>query len=404
MTKRIAYVIPKYPGQTHIFFWREMKALEKLGVVVDAVSTQPPPSREVVHEWAAEALRTTPYLFPLSFRDVVKATGTILSAGPGAWIRCLGAIVSADGSGIRGRVGLAGMVLIAAKLLGLQKAAGWTHLHAHSAANAASICMFVRLLGGIPYSLTLHGPLEMYGPGQNVKWGFASFGIAVTERLRSEILREVRGIDAGKVEVAAMGVDLERFVRVLPYAAPAIGTRSVIVTCGRLHPGKGHQELIRAVDLLIKRGHDVELQLLGEGPARPMLEGLISDLGLAGRATLRGAVSESGVRDSLEKAQVFALGSHDEAIGVATMEAMAMGLPVVVTRVGGVPELVRDGLDGLLVPPKEPVAMADAIERVLGDPAAASRMGASGEQRVREKFGSGVSAAVIARRAAAVQA
>jgi starch synthase len=80
------------------------------------------------------------------------------------------------------------------------------------------------------------------------------------------------------------------------------------------------------------------------------------------------------------------------------MEGMAMGLPVVVTRVGGVPELVRDGVDGLLVPPSDPNAMADALVRVLADPVIASAMGRSGCARVHEKFGSRVSARVIARR------
>jgi glycosyltransferase involved in cell wall biosynthesis len=131
-----------------------------------------------------------------------------------------------------------------------------------------------------------------------------------------------------------------------------------------------------------------------------MLESLIGELGLYGCVTLHGAVGEEVVRARLESSSMFVLGSHDEAIGVATMEAMAMSLPVVVTRVGGVPELVRDEIDGLLVEPSNPAALAVAVQRIVNDPVLATRMGDSGCARVRERFGSQVSARAIADRLA----
>ena len=104
---------------------------------------------------------------------------------------------------------------------------------------------------------------------------------------------------------------------------------------------------------------------LAKDPHGFTLESLIRDNQLESIVSLRGAVGETDVRNNLENSHVFVLGSYDEAIGVATMEAMAMGLPVVVTNVGGVPELVRADIDGLLVQPGQPQHMADAIVRVL---------------------------------------
>jgi glycosyltransferase involved in cell wall biosynthesis len=119
--------------------------------------------------------------------------------------------------------------------------------------------------------------------------------------------------------------------------------------------------------------------------------------------TLLGALPEVRVREELERAHVFALASHQEALGVATMEAMAMELPVVVSRVGGVPELVRQGVDGLLVPAQDPSALAAAITTVLTDPELATALGRSGAVRVRESFHSGVSAQRLAERLGALR-
>jgi glycosyltransferase involved in cell wall biosynthesis len=106
---------------------------------------------------------------------------------------------------------------------------------------------------------------------------------------------------------------------------------------------------------------------------------------------LLGSVSEAVVKEELQAAHVFALASHEEALGVATMEAMAMSIPVVVTRVGGVPELVTDGVEGLLVPPHDPGALATALERVLRDGRLAQRMGQAGRGKVERAFHSRLS-------------
>lgn len=394
---RIAYVIPKFPGQTHIFFWRERNALRELGFEVEIVSTRRPPRSEVCHAWAADAMRSTRYLLPPGIGGLLEGLVEVMRAGPLAWARCVGACVRADG-GLKGKVKIAAMLPVGGMLAGMARKRGWSHIHAHSCGNAASIAMFASMLSGVSYGLTLHGPIEHYGPGQNVKWENAKFGVAVTERLKAEVRAAAPRVCESKIAVAPMGVDLDRFVRRSPYVASREGEQARIVTCGRLHRGKGHQDLIRAVGLLRSRGVDARLMLLGEGPARAELEEVVKELGLQQSVTLRGAVSEEDVCSELERSHVFALGSHDEALGVATMEAMAMGLPVVVTRVGGVPELVRDGVDGVLVEAKNPESVAAGLARVLRDPAFAAEAGDSGRIRVHERFGSRVSARVIAER------
>lgn len=395
---RIAFLIPEFPGQTHVLFWREMRELSRLGVTVDLVSTRQPDPSVVCHDWSREAMQRTVYLFPPGPRALARGLWMIVKSGPRAWAR-IAAI--AAGPGVGGpwqRARLVGLAVTGGMLLELARRRGWNHIHVHTCGDSAYVAAMANVLGGLRYSLTLHGRLAWFGRGQKLKWEHAEFAIAVTEKLRREALEVVGPGVAGKIDVAPMGVDTERFVRTRERAVREPGGPWRIVSCGRLHSGKGHQELLRAVALLRSRGTPAELTIIGEGPARPMLEALVRELGLTESVRLLGALDEDRVRAELESADAFALASHEEAIGVATMEAMALSLPVVVTRVGGVPELVRDGVDGLLVPAKDPGAMAAALQSLHDQPELAARLAASAAARVKASFSSRVSAERIARR------
>jgi glycosyltransferase involved in cell wall biosynthesis len=128
----------------------------------------------------------------------------------------------------------------------------------------------------------------------------------------------------------------------------------------------------------------VDLLFVGDGPLRGDLERLAQSLGVAGRVRFLGVRFD--VPDLLRAADIFALTSVSEAASLTLLEAMASGLPVVVTRVGGNPEIVRDGVDGLLVPRGDDQAAAAAFLRLLDDPAAAARMGAAGRARVHKHY------------------
>jgi glycosyltransferase involved in cell wall biosynthesis len=127
-----------------------------------------------------------------------------------------------------------------------------------------------------------------------------------------------------------------------------------------------------------------ELELVGDGDERSRITALRDDLGLGDRVHISGARSD--VRSRLELADVFVMSSLSEGISLTVLEAMAEGLPTVVTTVGGNPEIVVDGVTGRLVPPREPIVFAKAVLEVLDDPARAARMGVAGRRRVEEHF------------------
>ena len=392
MKARIGYFIPEFPGQTHIFFWRERAILTELGVEADLVSTKRPAKGIASHVWANDAEKNTAYLVPFTIKDFVIASTEIFKAGSIAWVRCFSVITKAKDLSLFQKLRLFALLFIAGKLAGLARTKGWTHIHVHSCADAANVAMFASILTGVTYSLTLHGPtLEGYGPNQEQKWKYASFALVVSEKLFNVVKDRLANVLPKQVTVAPMGVNLSEIKRHSPYTPWEADTPCRIFSCGRLNPVKGHNYLIDTVELLRQRGFDVRLQIAGEDEQggsgyHKELEKIIQDKSMFDCVELLGAVSEERIRKGLEEAHVFALASLNEGIPVAVMEAMAMEMPVIVTDVGGNSELINDGVDAILVQPEKPEEMADAIVRVLQDKDLALSLSQASRTKISEKF------------------
>jgi glycosyltransferase involved in cell wall biosynthesis len=202
-------------------------------------------------------------------------------------------------------------------------------------------------------------------------------------------LAEKDGFPRDRITVVPNGIDLDRYQTGQDKATlrDRLGwprDRRFLVIVARFHPVKDHATLVSAFGLVASRHPDLDLVLVGDGELREPLHRQVQDLHLSDRVRFMGVRSD--VPDILQAADIFALSSLSEAASITLLEAMACGLPVIVTNVGGNPELVRENIDGLLVPRRDPQAFAAAIERVLASPAAAAAMGQSGARRVRDTF------------------
>jgi colanic acid/amylovoran biosynthesis glycosyltransferase len=273
-------------------------------------------------------------------------------------------------------------------------------VHVHSCADALTIALIARLLGGARYGMTLHNPLWVYGPGQALKWSQAAYAIVITRALERSIAQELGSSVPRRLGVAPMGVDCNVFRRSGPYRPYEKRGDFRIACCARLNVGKGHLELISALAKLRDTGLNVALIIAGEDDQggrgfRRRVEALIGSLALQQQVQLLGAVSEESVVELLAGVHVFALASHDEPLGVAIMEAMAMELPVVVARSEGVCELVEDGVQGVLFEPHDVDALARALAFIATNPGVARSFGQSGRSRVGELFSTGRSARLI---------
>jgi len=319
----------------------------------------------------------------------------LLKAGPCGWWRAASAIARADGCSAKQKVRLLALVWLGASVARLARKKRWMHIHAHSCADSSNIALFAHLLSGLPYSMTLHGPLEQYGPNQRQKWRNASFVIVITENLLSEVREKLSDHLPQIVNVAPMGVDHQTFKRKKKYAPYAGNGPIKVFSCGRLHPAKGHEDLLRAVHCIRSLGWEAKLTIAGEGSDRKRLEGVIKELELQSAVYLMGAVSEETVIKQLEETHIFCLASHAEPLGVAIMEAMAMSVPVIVTNAGGVPSLVEDNVHGVLVEPRNSEAIAEALLHLAQDPKKCVALGCAGRSRIQERFSSGRSAHCI---------
>jgi glycosyltransferase involved in cell wall biosynthesis len=204
----------------------------------------------------------------------------------------------------------------------------------------------------------------------------------VCEAQREQAVR--LGADPGRIRVIRQGVDPGEFAP--PPAARAPGETFELVSVGRLVWEKGWEYLIRSMRLLLDGGVDARLQIAGNGPERGRIAAAVADMDLEGQVTLLGSRPSPAVRQLLQDADAFALASVVEGVPIAMLEAMACGLAVVVTDCGGVPEAVTDEVNGLLVPSRDPHAMASALGALAADPERRRRLGRAARERVERDF------------------
>ncbi|WP_349537564.1 exopolysaccharide biosynthesis GT4 family glycosyltransferase EpsE [Sagittula sp. NFXS13] len=390
---RIGYIVPQFPGQTHIFFWREIKALEAMGHEVHVFSTRKPPAKLISHAWAGEAMARTTYLGRVNPLLAFAALAKLTPKGLPKWLLREPTAFSKD---------ILISLAAANKLHSMAKKLNLDHIHAHSAARASFIAALQHHMGGPTYSLTLHGPLSDYGPGQKFKWRSASFATIITQKLLGEVHEALGTSLPDRLLVRPMGVDTNELARSTPYVPPEHGRPVRIFSCARLNVVKGHQDLLGATRQLIDQGVDVRVEIAGEDDDggtgfRTQLEAHLKKLHLQDHVKLLGAISADEVKAKLEAAHLFVLASWHEPLGVAYMEAMAMGVPTIGTDAGGVKELIADGSTGYLVEPKNPGQLARTVRSLVNDPDALMRLSVEGRDHIVAHFRAELGAEVLAR-------
>lgn len=392
LPRRIAVLIPEFPGQTHSFFWREIEALHNgHGIESQIVSTRLAP-KPVWHDWVEQARAIQ--LFPMPHSELIRLLPALAAAAPRL-------AADPDARRILRQPRAWAFVLMALRLARICKAQGLAHMHVHSCANFALIAALCQRIADIPYSLVLHGPLGDYGPHQPFKWKNARFVFIITETLRAEVAKAMPDM-MDKVRVVPMGVNIDLFT---PPALPRPDRPDPFVwfCCARLNRVKGHDTLIQAAGLLRDRHPDLTFRIAiagedeqgGTGYHRD-LDRMIAEAGLAGTVDLLGSVTQDAVRAGLQSADGFVLASRHEPLGVAYMEAMATELPVIGTDAGGVRELIDHGTDGLLVAPGDAGALADAMARIMRDPDLRRSLGTAARRRIVRDFASRRSADALA--------
>jgi glycosyltransferase involved in cell wall biosynthesis len=400
--RALAYLMSTYPTLSMTFVLREVLALRELGFRVETASINPPdrPANWLTPIEVDEAKRTY-YVkqHGLSGATVAKLQ-TVLGNFRGYW-RGVALAFRLAGLDLR-RLYLNLMYFIEALMVGQwMKRKGLRHLHVHLASQAASVGLFVRTVFGFGYSLTVHGPDEFYDAERQMlaeKIRAADFLCCISSFTRSQLMMQSPYEHWSKFVVLPLGVDPEIFAPRPERAAqeffenrPAPETFEILCV-GRLIPAKGQHILIDAVerltqvDRLTREGRRVRLRLVGSGPDEISLREHVARSTAGGCVVFEGAINQDHIRGFYAAADAFCLPSFAEGLPVVLMEAMAMEVPCVTTHIAGIPELIRNGVDGILVPPSDLDALVKALARVMDDAELRQRMGRSGRARVVEHY------------------
>lgn len=394
----IAQLMSRFPKASETFILNEALELRRLGhdvVVFALVEEQGAPVQPdaVPLLQAARFPRRNP-------RAVAAAQLRWLRESPRAYL-------AAWAGAVRGNLGSPKFLL---RALAVVPVAAWfavelrrlgaRHVHAHYATHPALAAWVCHRLTGIGYSFTAHAhDLYVERPMLAEKARDAAFVATISEfnrRLLGELLEPEA---AARVHVVRCGIDLDRFA---PRPRQPHGELRIVCVAS-LEPYKGHEHLLRALAALAADGVAFSCDLVGGGELRERLEAMAAQLGLGGRVRFLGPQPSERVAALVAGADVMVLPSivtaegKMEGLPVALMEAMAVETPVVASAISGIPELVEDGVTGLLVPPAEPAALAAALARLGADPALRARMGREGRARVAAQHDLHANVAALAR-------
>jgi colanic acid/amylovoran biosynthesis glycosyltransferase len=388
----IAYLTPEFPGQTHTWIWREIVHMREWGVDIRLFSTRPPDSESAArHAFADQARKETVYLWPRPIGSIVAALAWAALKRPRRFLQAAAIVLTLDGMSLRERASTIPLIAAACVLARVATAQEIRHLHLHSAARSAVIAMMTHRLICMPYSIMLNASVEGWGGGMASKFAESEFTAVNAEWLLNDVRNGYPHLRASQVLLARPGVDTRAWVS----GEPETAAHFHLVTVARLNRAKGHDVTMRALARLRRSGRDVRLSIVGDGPDRAALQELGERLGLEGVVHFVGSQSEEDVIRQLRSADAFVLASRSEPLGVAYMEAMALGLPTIGTSAGGVGEIITPERDGLLVPPEDDERLAAAVARLMDDPELRRRLARNARQTIVERFDSRIGAARI---------
>lgn len=382
----VAYLTGDYPKVSHTFIQREVQSVRAAGVKVITCSIRKPAEADFKGQEELNARAETFYVLEAAKKPLtlLRAHGRAFLRSPGKWFSTLALAIRMRSPGVKAFLWQLFYFLEAGVLADHLRTNRVRHLHNHFGNSSCSVAILAAELAGIPFSFTEHGPaifFEVERWALREKIARARFVVAITHFCRSQLMLFSEPKDWGKITIVHCGVDVSAYGR---KAVGPFGKRVAFV--GRLDPVKGALLLIEAMAEVLKTHPDASLTLAGDGPARAPAEAQAAALGISGAVKFAGFMTQGEVAELLAQSDMLVLPSFAEGLPVVYMEALASRIPVVASRVAGVPELVEDGVTGYTVPPGDVATLADRMARLMDKPEASERMGEAGRKAVEQGF------------------
>jgi glycosyltransferase involved in cell wall biosynthesis len=388
----LAYLTGEYPRATDTFIQREVAALRGQGFEVDTFSVRRPGPDHLVGPEQVEGQASTTYLLELARSAALpRAHIRALLRSPKTYLQTLGLAWRTRRPGVTGSIFQLIYFVEAVLLADELRRRGVDHLHNHFGDSSCTVAMLAGSVGDRPYSFTLHGSAIFFEAATwqlGTKLDRAAFCATISHFTRSQAAIFAASETMDRVHIVHCGVVPDRLT---PVVHDGPGSRLLFV--GRVVEQKGLVHLFEALDRLRERYPDLRLTVVGDGPDRASLERRARSMGLTNRVDFVGAKSQAEVAALLAEADIFVLPSYAEGVPVVVMEALGSGVPVVASFVGGMAELVEDGVNGYLVRPADADQLAERIGRLAGDAALRAAFGSAGRSKIEAEFDSVAEAA-----------
>lgn len=390
----IAYLINQYPKVSHSFIRREIAGVEACGIRVARFSIRSC-STELVDEADKLELEQTRVVLGRGMVGLLFGLLSVAVTKPIRFLQTLWLMLRLGWCSEQGVLRYLAYLAEACVLLRWFLDSGVTHIHAHFGTNSTTVAMLCRALGGPPYSFTVHGPEEfdkVKALALAEKVERAAFVVTVSVFGKSQLYRWCAPKQWAKIHVIHCGVD-DGFLAQPPVAVTA---EPRLVCVGRLCEQKGQLLLLEAVRQLAAEGLRFKLVLVGDGPLHNEIEAQIARLGLQEHVEITGWASSSEVRQHILASRAMVLPSFAEGLPVVIMEALALGRPVISTYVAGIPELVKPGVCGWLVPPGSVEDLTAAMRAALQLPVEQlKQMGSAGAEQIAQRHDATVEASKL---------
>lgn len=389
MSKRILYIITRFPSVSHTFIYREIEVLYRAGYKINTVSMGRPHKNTISHE-ALKLYESTVYLDQIGLTKKLFAQLLILTSKPCEYFRSLFlALREKEVKNLRDRVRMLYHFFEAGFLYIRFKDKRLNHIHAHFLAGPTSIALFLSRYLKIPFSFTMHGSLIYLDPIMlKTKLQMSNKAVTISEYNKKYLISKYGKDLTKKIYVIHCGIDLQAF-------KPGDEKKSsppVILAVGRLIEIKGFRYLLEAFRILRDKEKNFKGYIVGDGEEMNVLREKVKEYGIDRMVYLLGKQPQERVRELLQEASIFTLPSivtnsgGREGIPVSLMEAMAMQLPVVSTKTVGIPELIENGKEGILVEQRNAEELSSALEFLLKDPEAGKQMGIRGRNKIYRDF------------------
>lgn len=381
----IGYLVSQYPAASHTFIRREIAALRGAGLTIRTYSVRPgdaPPNDAA----ASEEERATYTVIAQSAGAFLGAHLQALASQPLRYFSTLRLALRHRVPGAKAFVWALFHFVEAITLARQLRRDGVNRLHNHFANSAATVGLLAAHYLRLPWSLTLHGISEFDYPAGLLlpaKLERAEFAACVSYFGMAQAMRVTPPAIWPRLTLVRCGIDPAGLPQV-PKRARA--DRIDLICVGRLSPEKGHAGLLGAVRELLRKDVPLHLTLVGDGPEGEALKARARELGIAEQVTFAGRLDEAATLAAIAQSDMLVLASFMEGLPIVLMEAMALGVPVVSSRVAGIPELVSDGESGLLFDPANWAELAQALERLCGDSTLRQELASRARVRVREEF------------------